>query len=83
MQNSGSPGDHDWQPLFLPLGLAMVGLLHPDSTFPRGWCTLVVEVPDLGPSDSVFNWGGGDKAPRPWEEGVRERGSIDKTIHQL
>ena len=32
----GSLGDRGWQPLFLPLGLAVVGLPHPDSTFPRG-----------------------------------------------
>ena len=45
MQKSGSPGDHDLQPIFLPLGLAVVGLSHPDSTFSRGWCALVVEAP--------------------------------------
>ena len=36
----GSPGDCGWQPLFLPLGLAVVGLPHPDSTIPRGWRSL-------------------------------------------
>ena len=53
-----SPGDRGWQPLFLPLGLAVVGLPHLDSTFPRGWWSLVVEVLCPGPSDSVAGGGG-------------------------
>ena len=48
VQKSGSPGDHEWQPLFLPVGLAVVGLPHPDSTIPRGWRALVVEAPYPG-----------------------------------
>ena len=53
----GSPRDRGWQPVFLPLGLAVVGLPHPDSTFPRGWQSLVLEAPYRGPSDSGLAWG--------------------------
>ena len=31
-------------PYFFPLGLAVVGLPHLDSTFPRGLCTVVVDA---------------------------------------
>ena len=53
MRKSGSPGDRGWQPLFLPLGLAVVGLPHADSTFPRWWRSVVVEAPCPCPSDSL------------------------------
>ena len=46
-----TPGSWPLVPLFLPLGLAVVGLPHPDSIFPSGWRSLVVEAPYRGPSD--------------------------------
>ena len=51
---ASSPGDRDWQPPFLPLGLAVPGLPHSDSTFPRGWRPACP-----GPSDLVLPGGGG------------------------
>ena len=58
----GSAGDCGCQPLFLPLGPAVVGLPHPDSTFPRGWWSLVVEAPCPSTSDPApGGWGWMDK----------------------
>ena len=41
-----------------PRGLAVAGLSHPDSTFPKGCRSLVVEAPYQGPTDSAVGGGG-------------------------